>query len=155
MKRKRYSDEQVAFALGAPLDAFVVRKLGVPGREELAMGAVASGGIFVVNQAVVDHRHQRRNAPTRRRRGARGGPAQGANLSSRSRSVGRRRKDRASCEELRSGTDAVICDATPEPFFGVGEWCEDFSRTPDEEVRDALTRSRRREEHRATFQPLG
>src|SRR2546421_7922611 len=35
---------EVASALGAPLDVFVVRKLGAPGREELAMGAIASGG---------------------------------------------------------------------------------------------------------------
>src|SRR4029077_3940878 len=39
----------VASALRARLDAFVVRKLGAPGREELAMGAVASGGVRVVN----------------------------------------------------------------------------------------------------------
>ena len=40
---------EVAAALGAPLDAFVVRKLGVPGHEELAMGAIASGGVVVLN----------------------------------------------------------------------------------------------------------
>jgi len=45
---------EVAAALGAPLDVFVVRKLGVPGREELAMGAIASGGVRVLNQGVVD-----------------------------------------------------------------------------------------------------
>jgi len=44
---------EVAQALGAPLDVFVVRKLGVPGHQELAMGAVASGGVRVVNQEVV------------------------------------------------------------------------------------------------------
>jgi predicted phosphoribosyltransferase len=44
---------EVASALHAPLDIFVVRKLGVPGQEELAMGAVASGGVRVVNQDVV------------------------------------------------------------------------------------------------------
>ena len=37
---------EVAQALRAPLDVFVVRKLGVPGHEELAMGAIASGGAF-------------------------------------------------------------------------------------------------------------
>jgi predicted phosphoribosyltransferase len=45
---------EVAKALNSPLDVFVVRKLGVPGREELAMGAIASSGIRVVNRAVVD-----------------------------------------------------------------------------------------------------
>jgi predicted phosphoribosyltransferase len=44
---------EVARALRAPLDVFVVRKLGVPGHEELAMGAVASGGVRVLNDQVV------------------------------------------------------------------------------------------------------
>jgi predicted phosphoribosyltransferase len=44
---------EVARALGAPMDVFVVRKLGVPGREELAMGAVASGGVVVLNEGVL------------------------------------------------------------------------------------------------------
>ena len=44
---------EVAEALGVPLDVFIVRKLGVPGHEELAMGAVASGGVRVLNDAVV------------------------------------------------------------------------------------------------------
>lgn len=44
---------EVAQALGAPLDVFVVRKLGVPGHEELAMGAIASGGVRVLNEDVV------------------------------------------------------------------------------------------------------
>jgi predicted phosphoribosyltransferase len=44
---------EVARALGAPLDVFLVRKLGVPGHEELAMGAVATGGLGVINTPVV------------------------------------------------------------------------------------------------------
>ena len=44
---------EVAAALDAPLDVFVVRKIGVPGQEELAIGAIASGGVRVVNQDVV------------------------------------------------------------------------------------------------------
>jgi len=44
---------EVATALGAPLDVFLVRKLGTPGREELAMGAIASGGVMVINDDVV------------------------------------------------------------------------------------------------------
>jgi len=44
---------EVARALGAPLDVFLVRKLGVPGHEELAMGAIASGGVRVVNEEAV------------------------------------------------------------------------------------------------------
>jgi len=45
---------EVAQALNAPLDVFVVRKLGVPGHEELAMGAIASGGVRVLNGSVVE-----------------------------------------------------------------------------------------------------
>jgi len=45
---------QVARRLGAPLDVWVVRKLGIPGHEELAMGAIASGGGRVLNQEIVD-----------------------------------------------------------------------------------------------------
>lgn len=44
---------EVARALGAPLDVFVVRKLGVPGREEYAMGAIASGGVRVLNDDAI------------------------------------------------------------------------------------------------------
>jgi putative phosphoribosyl transferase len=44
---------EVARFLGAPLDVFVVRKLGVPGHRELAMGALASGGVRVLNEDVL------------------------------------------------------------------------------------------------------
>jgi predicted phosphoribosyltransferase len=44
---------EVARALGAPMDVFLVRKLGVPGQEELAMGAVATGGVRVLNDDTV------------------------------------------------------------------------------------------------------
>jgi len=46
---------EVARALNAPLDVFVVRKLGLPGHEELAMGAIASGGVRVMNDSVLRH----------------------------------------------------------------------------------------------------
>lgn len=45
---------EVSKVLEAPLDVFLVRKLGVPGREELAMGAIASGGVQVLNEEVVE-----------------------------------------------------------------------------------------------------
>jgi predicted phosphoribosyltransferase len=44
---------EVALALCAPLDVFLVRKLGVPGQVELAMGAIATGGVRIVNEPVV------------------------------------------------------------------------------------------------------
>ena len=45
---------EVARELGVSFDIFMVRKLGAPGQEELAMGAIASGGIVVINDEVVD-----------------------------------------------------------------------------------------------------
>jgi predicted phosphoribosyltransferase len=44
---------EVALALKAPLDVMIVRKLGLPGREELAIGAIASGGVQILNQDIV------------------------------------------------------------------------------------------------------
>jgi len=44
---------EVAKALGAPLDVFIVRKLGTPGQRELAMGAIASGGVQVLNEDII------------------------------------------------------------------------------------------------------
>src|SRR5829696_6275350 len=45
---------EVAGFLGVPFDVYVVRKLGVPGHEELAMGAIASGGVRLINDDVVN-----------------------------------------------------------------------------------------------------
>src|SRR5437868_9710672 len=44
---------ELARELGAPLDVFVVRKLGVPGHEELAMGAIATGGVLILDEGLV------------------------------------------------------------------------------------------------------
>ena len=45
---------EVAISLHAPLDVYLVRKLGVPGHEELAMGAIATGGVMLLNREVID-----------------------------------------------------------------------------------------------------
>jgi putative phosphoribosyl transferase len=45
------------------------------------------------------------------------------------------------CEQLRGEVDDIICAVTPEPFYAVGRWYEDFSPTTDEEVGDLLKRS--------------
>jgi putative phosphoribosyl transferase len=42
------------------------------------------------------------------------------------------------CEELRGEVDQVVCVMTPEPFYAVGLWYEDFAQTPDDEVRELL-----------------
>lgn len=45
------------------------------------------------------------------------------------------------CELLKAHVDEVVCAATPEPFYAVGLWYQDFSQTTDEEVRELLGRS--------------
>ena len=45
---------EIAKTLHLPLDVFIVRKLGVPGEEELAMGAIASGGVRSLNKSVIE-----------------------------------------------------------------------------------------------------
>jgi predicted phosphoribosyltransferase len=45
------------------------------------------------------------------------------------------------CDEMKTEADDVVCAITPEPFYSVGLWYEDFSQTTDEEVRELLARS--------------
>src|SRR6266850_2446150 len=126
---------EVARALGAPLDVFLVRKLGVPGHEELAMGAVATGGVRVLNDQVVRAlgippdvidmvAAWRQQQPARRVVAVPTAAAQ-------------------TCDALRTEADDVVCATTPEPFDAVGFWYEDFSQTTDDEVRELLDRAAR------------
>jgi putative phosphoribosyl transferase len=170
---------EVAMALNAPLDVFVVRKLGVPGHEELAMGAIATGGARSLNadvieylripEEVVDEVVEREEQELKRRerlyRDHRppqsprdrmailvdDGLATGSSM--RAAAIAVRQQQPASivvavpvaasqtCDELRSLADEVICVYTPEPFYAVGLWYEDFSQTTDDEVRDLLAKA--------------
>jgi putative phosphoribosyl transferase len=167
---------EVARALGAPLDVFVVRKLGVPGYEELAMGAVATGGVRVLNDEIVQglgiSEHEIDAAVARemqelaRReqlyRGDRPPPevggrtvilvddglATGATMRAAVEASRQQQPARTvvavptaspdTCEALKAEADDVICDMTPDPFFAVGHWYEDFTQTTDDEVRELL-----------------
>jgi predicted phosphoribosyltransferase len=169
---------EVARALGAPLDVFLVRKLGVPGHEELAMGAVATGGVRVLNDTVVrglgipDYvveavtawqqqeltRRERLYRDDRPAPDVRGrtvvlvddGLATGATMHAAIAALRRQQPTRIvvavptaapeTCEALRAEVDDVVCAITPEPFYSVGLWYEDFSQTTDEEVRELLAR---------------
>jgi putative phosphoribosyl transferase len=170
---------EVAKGLNAPLDVFMVRKLGVPGHEELAMGAIASGGIRVLNEELVaaldipewivnavadreqielERREQayRQGRPRAKVQGKRvilidDGLATG--FSMRAAIEGLRAQDPAqiivavpiapveTCEMFEQEVDQIVCAATPEPFFGVGLWYENFEQTSDEEVRESLERA--------------
>jgi predicted phosphoribosyltransferase len=167
---------EVARALGAPLDVFLVRKLGVPGYEELAMGAVATGGVRVLNDeivrglgisereidAVVARELQELARRGRLYRGDRPPPdvagrtvilvddglATGATMRAAVAALRRQQQARIviavptasadTSEALKAEADDVVCAITPEPFFAVGHWYEDFTQTTDDEVRDLL-----------------
>jgi predicted phosphoribosyltransferase len=169
---------EVARAVGAPLDVFVVRKLGVPGYEELAMGAVATGGVRVLNDeivrglgiseheidAVVERELQEVARRERLYRGDRPPPdvagrtvilvddglATGATMRAAVAALRQQRPARIviavstaspdTSEALKAEADDVVCAMTPEPFFAVGHWYEDFTQTADEEVRELLAR---------------
>ena len=169
---------EVAQALHAPLDVFVVRKLGTPGQEELAMGALASGGTIVLNreviqalgisQSTIDAVAARENPELERReREYRDGrPAlqvEGRTVilvddglatgSSMRVAIKALRKESAAqvvvavpvaspsaCSEFATEADKIVCAATPEPFWAVGQWYRNFSQTTDEEVRELLAR---------------
>jgi putative phosphoribosyl transferase len=141
---------EVARSLKAPLDVFIVRKLGVPGHEELAMGAVATGGVRVLNEDVVRALRipdyvidavtaWEREELTRRERlyrGDRPAPAvQGRTVILVDDGLA------TGATMLRAEVDDVICAITPEPFQSVGLWYKDFSQTTDDEVRESLARA--------------
>jgi len=170
---------EVASALGAPLDVFVVRKLGVPWHPELAMGAIASGGIRVLNDEVIralgisgdvieevaeeeGRELERRDAAYRDGRPrpdihgktvilVDDGLATGSTMRAAVKAVQRLGPAWVvvavpvgavdTCHALRCEADEVVCVETPEPFYGVGSWYDDFSQTTDEEVRDLLARA--------------
>jgi putative phosphoribosyl transferase len=163
---------ELAQALRAPLDVMVVRKLGVPGHEELAMGAIASGGVRILNDDVIQMlgirpaaievvAEQEQQELVRRERAYRGhrGPAEvtgrtvvlvddglatGSTMRAAVAALRTLQPARIviavptaaaeTCRDLKAEADDVICAMTPAPFFGVGQWYDDFSQTTDEEV---------------------
>lgn len=172
---------QVARKLHVPLDVFLVRKLGVPGHEELAMGAIASGGVKVLNHDVIRMLHiskldieaaAAREALEleRREREYRGdrpplevlgrtiiliddGIATGATMRAAIAALRRRGAEKivvavpvaapATCAEMESEVNEMVCLATPAVFEAVGEWYENFSQTSDAEVRQLLSERNR------------
>lgn len=173
---------EVAKELNVKMDVFIVRKLGVPGNEELAMGAIASDNIRVLNEDVVMSfqipervidmvAENERKELERRERAYRGdrpkpeiegstviliddGLATGATMRAAAAAL-KTTKNPAKiviavptaapdiCEIFRKEVDEIICLATPEPFYGVGAWYEDFSQTTDKEVCELLDKARK------------
>jgi putative phosphoribosyl transferase len=167
---------EVAKSLNAPLDVFLVRKLGVPGHEELAMGAIASGGVQVLNRDVIsslrisrslidDAAAEARRELSRRERLYRDGRppprirgriviliddglATGSTMRAAVAALRKMGPARvvvavptaapSTCKEFEDEVDEIVCAETPEPFYAVGAWYEDFSQLTDEEVRQML-----------------
>ena len=171
---------EVAKALKAELEVMVVRKLGVPYQEELAMGALASGGARVLNHEVIANlglsedvieevTRREEQELARRERAYRGdrpfpkvkgrtvilvddGLATGATM--RAAVAALKTLGPATivvavpvappdtAAKLREEVDDLVCLATPENFYAVGQWYVDFSQISDEEVRELLAKAR-------------
>ena len=163
---------EIARMLAVPLDVWLVRKLGAPGQEELAMGAMAETDTLVLNKEIIKLLNideasidaviarertelERRNKLYRRGMPAPDiqgkiiilvddGLATGATV--RAAIVSLREAGAArivvavpvgttsACRKIRQEADDLVCLYTPEPFFGVGQWYDNFMQTPDEEV---------------------
>jgi putative phosphoribosyl transferase len=171
---------EVAQALDVLLDIFVVRKLGLPSNEELAMGALASGNVRVLNDEVVQSfgigdrvieavAEKEQVELERREHLYRGdsplpsiqgktillvddGVATGSTMRAAVAALRRRHPAEiivavpvappSTCEILRAEADQVICAATPEPFYAVGQWYKVFDQTTDRQVRELYERSK-------------
>jgi putative phosphoribosyl transferase len=174
---------EIARFLDAPLKVFIVRKIGVPDHRELAMGALASGGIQVLNgdvirrfrvppraiDAVIDEemlelarREELYGAPSAppRLRGRTAilvddGLATGLTMRVAVQAVRKQQPARIvvaspvaareAVKMLEGEVDEVVCLHTPEPFMAVGVWYARFEQTTDDEVRELLERTQRRE----------
>jgi putative phosphoribosyl transferase len=170
---------EVAKTLHLPLDVFVLRKLGVPGHEELAFGAIGSGGVRVLNSDVVEelglsardisrvtrtesHELERREQMFRGDRPpldayervvilVDDGIATGASARAAIAAL-RQMKPTAiviatpvaplrTCNMLQPEVDELVCLEMPEPFYGVGQFYQDFTQVSDEEVTELLDRA--------------
>jgi predicted phosphoribosyltransferase len=157
----------------------LVRKLGVPGQEELALGAIASGGIRILSDDVVAafgipdqviatvaaREEQELERQERMYRDGRPPPvvqgrsvilvddglATGSTMRAAAAAIRARSPEWLAVavpvapaetrDAMKREVDAVICAFSPQPFFAVGNWYEDFSPTSDDDVREFLQRS--------------
>lgn len=175
----------IAKVLEIPLDVLLVRKLGVPGHEEYAMGAIANGGLCILQHevlealeiptSVVENMAQRalreidrQDKLYRANRGplsVRGrvvilvddGMATGSSMMIAVKTLRKEMPARIivatpvappeTCQKLRAEADEVICLSTPDPFYAVGLWYEDFDQTTDAEVINFLKALEREHVH--------
>jgi len=163
---------EVARELGAPLDVVIARKIGAPTQPELAIGAVVSGDIRLLDENLIRHlgaspeyveqETARQLGEVRRRveqyRGSRPAPdfrgrtvlvvddgiATGYTIRAALAGLREQAPGRlvvavpvapaAVCADMRTVADEVVCLQTPDPFYAVGAWYENFDQGSDEEV---------------------
>jgi putative phosphoribosyl transferase len=171
---------EVAHALDAKLDVVITRKIGAPGNPELAIGAVAEDGTYLLDQSIVDMLNvpegyveeevERQKIEIKRRlKRYRGdansveiagrnvilvddGVATGSTLRAALRSFQNRGAKSVTVAvpvgppdtiaQMRREADRVVCLSTPDPFYAIGEFYENFDQTSDEEVIWLLERCR-------------
>jgi len=170
---------EVAQALHAPLDILLVRKLGTPGQRELAMGAIASGGVRILNHDLISSlgitqeqlaetiRDQETELQRREQlyRGVRSGvPVKGKVVILVDDGIATGASMLAAIDALRTlqpkkivvavpvapaqaytqitaVADELVCASTPNGFFAIGQFYEDFPQTEDAEVHALLSRA--------------
>jgi putative phosphoribosyl transferase len=170
---------EAASALRDPLDVFVSRKLGLPRQEELAFGAVATGGVRVLDRQLIEavglaHANVERITANARmelerreklyRAGRQplvvqgktvilvdDGIATGSSMRAAIEALRQMGPARvvvavpvapsSTCNRLRFEADEVVCVHTPETFFAIGEFYDDFSEVTDEEVAELVRRA--------------
>jgi predicted phosphoribosyltransferase len=151
---------EIARFLDATLDVFIVRKIGIPHHRELAMGALASGGIQVLDGDLIrrlrvpSHEVDEMIAAEMREltRLVDEGLATGFTMRAAVQAARKQQPARivvaapvGSSEAVRmlqAEADEVLCLRTPEPFVAVGLWYAAFEQTTDDEVRELLGRAR-------------
>ncbi|MDB6024718.1 MAG: phosphoribosyltransferase [Verrucomicrobiales bacterium] len=178
---------EIASELHLPLHVFVVRKLGVPGHEELAMGAVASGGTYFLNRPIVqqlgvsDRRIEAvlddEKAEVERREKEYGadhpldlqdrtiilvddGLATGSTMRAAVRALREKSPHKIviavpvapleTFQEFENEGEEMVVVLSPEIFFAVGEWYDDFEQVSDEEVREILRRAEKQHANSST-----
>ncbi|HEX7288438.1 MAG TPA: phosphoribosyltransferase [Candidatus Angelobacter sp.] len=170
---------EVAQALRAPLDLLLVRKLGTPGQRELAMGAIASGGVRILNHDLISSlgitqeqlaesiRDQETELQRREQlyRGVRSGiPVKGKIVILVDDGIATGASMLAAIDALRTlqpkkivvavpvapaqaytqitaVADELVCASTPNGFFAIGQFYEEFQQTEDAEVHALLSRA--------------
>ncbi len=170
---------EISRALRAPLDIFIARKLGAPRRKEFGIGAVAQGGVLVLNERAVEVLEipeeyigravsEETEEIERRLRLLRGdrpepevggrtvilvddGLATGASMRAAAVALSEQEAGEVvvavpvappeTCAAFKDRVDRVICARTPELFYAVGAWYDDFSEVGDDDVRHLLRRA--------------